>query len=511
MRILQHLIRVDIPIELFETAVQQLARGTSDASRLVNNILNESSSRVKFTNSVFLRFLFNYLYRVRSFLWSRKDSESEGQYAVSQILSGILRVMSTIESTSWSKDIRGEVTDCLLNMDALSVHELDTVLCLLPGGEFDGISAGDAALTSRDETVVVLGYSKDWKPASSFFKSDKEEAEYKTQLKELKITPEFTEKGQQVVALFYDATAKNHQDMILVQPAGLQTLVAVDKEEGNKVAVKSPLYDPKVIQHLITSLIKTECTDTESRHRQSVILKIVLAQIELQGTTYIEFMRKQEGDLLGKLIDFLAEGIEGKVDDKQPKSKANMNIPPKWLEAKILRIRKLALESDQVIGTDATIEKSPAQMITAKLFDENKQLIVKREDTKTGDKKTRNLYLTASVNADRADESSMYCRTFAQWEPTPAIKQGLTSFTYDELNKDYPIKALQACANSQAVLIGHKSSDDIRALFKKIFSAAKVYSSDLEALKFGYSSIFDTTFLFVKIGDMPDFSVEEDI
>lgn len=186
-------------------------------------------------------------------------------------------------------------------------------------------------------------------------------------------------------------------------------------------------------------------------------------------------------------------------------------MPPKWLEAKILRIRKLALESDQVIGTDATIEKRPNQKITAKLFDENKQLIVKREDLRTGDKKTRNLYLTASVNVERASNCPWFCRTFAQWEPTPAMKQGLTSFTYDDLNKDYPVKALQACANSQAVLIGHKASDDIRALFKKIFSAAKVYSSDLEALKFGYSSIFDTVFLFVKIGDMPDFSIEEDL
>lgn len=78
MRILQHLIRVDIPIELFETAVQQVSRGSSDASILVNSILNMTAPRVKFTNSVFLRFLFNYLYRVRSFLWSRKDCESEG-------------------------------------------------------------------------------------------------------------------------------------------------------------------------------------------------------------------------------------------------------------------------------------------------------------------------------------------------------------------------------------------------------------------------------------------------
>ena len=36
-------------------------------------------------------------------------------------------------------------------------------MCLLPGGEFAGLSAGDIAKTSKDETVIVLGFSDNWK------------------------------------------------------------------------------------------------------------------------------------------------------------------------------------------------------------------------------------------------------------------------------------------------------------------------------------------------------------
>lgn len=49
------------------------------------------------------------------------------------------------------------------DLDSLTLSELDTVFCLLPGGEFEGVSAGDAALTHNDETVIVLGYSDKWK------------------------------------------------------------------------------------------------------------------------------------------------------------------------------------------------------------------------------------------------------------------------------------------------------------------------------------------------------------
>lgn len=40
------------------------------------------------------------------------------------------------------------------------MEELDTVLCLMPGGEYEGVSVGDSALTNKDETVIVLGYSE---------------------------------------------------------------------------------------------------------------------------------------------------------------------------------------------------------------------------------------------------------------------------------------------------------------------------------------------------------------
>ena len=54
--------------------------------------------------------MFNYFVRIRSFLWSQRDIESEGIYAVSQLMSGVLRVMSTIEvegeQSFWPQELR---------------------------------------------------------------------------------------------------------------------------------------------------------------------------------------------------------------------------------------------------------------------------------------------------------------------------------------------------------------------------------------------------------------------
>ena len=56
----------------------------------------------------------------------------------------------------WSQELRTQLSEALLKLDTLSLKELDSIMCLMPGGEFDGLSAGDIATTSKDETVVVL-------------------------------------------------------------------------------------------------------------------------------------------------------------------------------------------------------------------------------------------------------------------------------------------------------------------------------------------------------------------
>lgn len=75
LKIIQHIIRIKIPFEVFEEAVNLLTR---DPNSMANRILNRVQPKVRFEKSMFLRFLYNYLLSMRSKMWNTKDAESDG-------------------------------------------------------------------------------------------------------------------------------------------------------------------------------------------------------------------------------------------------------------------------------------------------------------------------------------------------------------------------------------------------------------------------------------------------
>lgn len=75
LKVLQHIVRISLPFEVFEEAVRILTR---DKNSLAHRILHKIQPSAKFESSMFLRFLFNYLVSLRSKMWSATDAESEG-------------------------------------------------------------------------------------------------------------------------------------------------------------------------------------------------------------------------------------------------------------------------------------------------------------------------------------------------------------------------------------------------------------------------------------------------
>lgn len=299
LRVIENLVRIKLPRELFDESVQLLAK---DSRSLAARIL-ATETKIKFKESSFLRFMINYLTHVRGCLWSPNNIESEGQYAVTQIVTGAMRVMASVEGgtegkTAWSAEIRQELAQALLAIDTLTLCELDTMMCLMPGGEYEGVSAGDAAMTSKDETVICLGYSSLWNAPSRLFKGKSDIDGYSKVLSQLKLTPEFVSPDQKVVALFYDKEAKSRQDLMRLEPASLDVLTHVDKDEALRHAAHSPLMQEDIVKKLISSL--GDESSQKSRQVASLILKILVAQIEAQGEEYLSFLRKLDGGAVFK-------------------------------------------------------------------------------------------------------------------------------------------------------------------------------------------------------------------
>lgn len=509
LRIIENLVRIKLPRELFDESIQLLAK---DSRSLAARIL-ATESKIKFKGSSFLRFMVNYLLHVRGCLWNPNMIESEGQYAVTQIITGAMRVMASIQGgtegkTAWSAEIRQELAQALLSLDTLTLCELDTMMCLLPSGEYEGVSAGDAAMTSKDETVIVLGYSTIWNQPDSMFKGKSDLSGYSSVLSQVRLTPEFVNGDQKVVALFYDKEAKSQQDLMLLNPASMSVLTHVDVDEAARHAENSPLKQEEIVKKLILSL--GDESSQKKRQTASLILKILVAQIEAEGQTYLDFLRKIDNDaIFKKLMDYLQNDLR-EVGSVKSGNATNEVLPQKWLEAKIQRIRKIATETTQSLDVD---EATQRESITTMLVENRKELVIKRENPRTTEQFLTNVFVTSAINIHRVPVGHPYASSSAAgFKASPsggALKSGLVAFNFAEFSA-LSDKTLDILARSEAIIIGHETKDDLRGTFEALFKKVRDDFAKASHLRKGYMTISDNAFFFVQLEDLPDFDTQTD-
>jgi len=72
LKIVQNLIRISIPLEIFEETVSLAAK---DPSSHAAEILSKMDPQIKFKQSKFLQFLFNYMLSLRQKMWSKTGIE----------------------------------------------------------------------------------------------------------------------------------------------------------------------------------------------------------------------------------------------------------------------------------------------------------------------------------------------------------------------------------------------------------------------------------------------------
>jgi hypothetical protein len=233
-----------VPFEVLEEAVT------------VQKKLLENTATVKFEKSEFLNFLYNYLLHIRRQMWSSNTAESEGMYAVSQSLSDIIRDIGQTHTKGdyWTSIMKTTLSSALTKLVDLPIEESDTILSLIPGGEYGMITAGDMAVTNKGDQVVVLGYSEDWIKAQELEKKAKDNWDsLKANLMKMKLSSEFTSAKQMAICLFYNPDLKARQDLMVVFPSNLAPHIN-NSEEAIEAAKQNPLMELDILKKFIEIL-----------------------------------------------------------------------------------------------------------------------------------------------------------------------------------------------------------------------------------------------------------------
>jgi hypothetical protein len=228
----------------------QTRKEGSQAHRMINAV----RPFLKFEQSQFIRFFYNYLLTIRQKIWCNTDADSENMYSVSQVISSLIRYLTNQNQIKeWQKIIREETVKALKNLKALSPEESDVVFSLLSGGEYAPITAGDQAVTDAGDNVTVLGYSENWLQASELQKL----LQGSDDLKALKMVPEFSNDKQKAIALFNNSKMKARQELMIIQPSTLLPAYKTQDFSENE-ANNSPLMDKEIVAALLEVLESSE-------------------------------------------------------------------------------------------------------------------------------------------------------------------------------------------------------------------------------------------------------------
>lgn len=192
-------------------------------------------------------------------------------------------------------------------------------------------------------------------------------------------------------------------------------------------------------------------------------MKILTHQIDEMGKDYISFLEKE--GVYEELVTYLFTEAD---DKKAAAGKDNQVMPIKWLEAKIQRMRKIAIESSKSLSHQTDDVK-------AYLMDE-KEIIFKITDPVTQNVVRTNSYLSAAYNLHRVSPSSVFQCVMANelnfaGEPK-VMKNGLVVIDYDEFAKldDRTLSIMNA---SEAILTNLPDDADVEKTFSKIVNIFK--------------------------------------
>ncbi|CDW73494.1 UNKNOWN [Stylonychia lemnae] len=332
LKVIQNLIKIAIPFEVFEETIKII---TQDPKSQAYEILNKVIPSVKFEDSLFLKFLYNYLLSIRHKMWTKSGIESEGQYAVTQEISGIFRSLICLDQQTprLKSYTQAKVTFVLNNLDNLHLEEIDLWLGFLPGCGFYGLRAGQQVVQSNGQVLTLLGFSKNYPSNGQLDNSSKD------QLKDLKLTMKFVERSK-CVCLFQSNDVKQ---ILVLDPKDI-----MPKTINNELK----LLDGKEIQEAIFFQLNKQRTQQfhqlpyQDRIKfetiQNQLMKFIRGQVQLRGDEYLQVL-KANGLLEKFLIQIIRESGKPVNFEKQNQ------MPIQYLDMKCFQLRLKALETNEYL------------------------------------------------------------------------------------------------------------------------------------------------------------------
>ena len=250
---------------------------------------------------------------------------------------------------------------------------------------------------------------------------------------------------------------------MLLNPANLAVKPELDDELAKEAATNSPLENKEIVKKLLVTLSENKQVDSSrSRLTQALILKIFVNQIEVRGKPFIDFLDAiDDGSVMKTLMEYLQARPE------KGKTGGSSVLPINWLESKIMRIRKLAIETGQSLTVDE-------QEVTTMLSADGEQLIVKRTNLKTKDTYRTNHFIAKAVNPHRVLLKHPY-QSYKKEEYLEGssggghvLKDGLVLLAFADI-KEMKEETMNILCKCEIAVVELDPTEDLNLIFKTLF------------------------------------------
>lgn len=239
MKIIDNLIRIRIPHELFDESVKRLSK---DPESIHFKIMNEITPRNQFEKSPFIKFLYNYTISIRSSMWNYSSFDSSGSFILSNKMLSVMRTILNNDLYGiYKSEIIKAIDDLIYHSDKYDLEELEPLLSILNGGEYLGLGLGTSGVSSDGSMFTVLGFVKKWYGIKNPGEENSQNNDSESSNERHKLKPHLENKDDYILALYYDPKHPERTDIFTAIPEEVKLIPSLIKESNDILLDKKRL------------------------------------------------------------------------------------------------------------------------------------------------------------------------------------------------------------------------------------------------------------------------------